>query len=115
MNVQTRVGAADEPADKATRSERAFNALGILAIHGGAVVGLFLGVRPIDVALVVAFYFVRMFVITAGYHRYFSHRAYKTSRAFQFLLALVGATCTQKGALWWAATHRRHHRESDTP
>src|SRR5687767_2193040 len=58
-------------------------------------------------------YLVLMFGITAGYHRYFSHRSYKTSRAFQFFLALIGTFSLQKGVLWWAAHHRRHHRESD--
>ena len=96
-----------------TRPEYWFNAAGVFAIHGGALIALFLGVRAIDVLVCVGLYFLRMFVITAGYHRYFSHRSYKTSRAFQFLLALVGTTCTQKGPLWWSATHRRHHRESD--
>jgi stearoyl-CoA desaturase (delta-9 desaturase) len=67
------------------------------------------------VALAVAMYFLRMFFVTAAYHRYFSHRTYKTSRPFQFLLALMGGTCAQKGALWWAAHHRNHHRYSDQP
>src|SRR4051794_19733720 len=57
---------------------------------------------------------VRMFFITAGYHRYFSHHAYKTSRWFQFVLAFGGATSAQKGALWWAGNHRMHHRYVDT-
>jgi stearoyl-CoA desaturase (delta-9 desaturase) len=55
-----------------------------------------------------------MFAIGAGYHRYFAHRAYKTSRVVQFLLAFVAQTSAQRGALWWAAKHRRHHRHSDT-
>ena len=55
-----------------------------------------------------------MFGITAGYHRYFSHRAYKTSRWFQFVLAWLGCSATQKGPLWWAANHRSHHKHSDT-
>jgi stearoyl-CoA desaturase (delta-9 desaturase) len=58
-------------------------------------------------------YAVGMFFITAGYHRYFSHRSYKTSRAFQFLLALGGTLTTQKGVLWWAGHHRLHHKHSD--
>ena len=62
----------------------------------------------------VGLYFVRMLFLTAGYHRYFSHRAYKTSRAFQLLLALGGESCVQRGPLWWAAQHRAHHRYSDT-
>lgn len=58
-------------------------------------------------------YFIRMFGITAGYHRYFSHRTFKTSRVFQFILALVGATAGQLGPIWWAAHHRHHHRYPD--
>jgi hypothetical protein len=64
-------------------------------------------------ALCGAAYFLRMFGITAGYHRYFAHRAYKTSRVFQFVLAWLGCSALQKGPLWWAAHHRRHHRHSD--
>jgi stearoyl-CoA desaturase (delta-9 desaturase) len=67
------------------------------------------------VALAAALYVVRMFAITAGYHRYFAHRAYRTGRIFQFLLALVGGASAQKGALWWASHHRDHHRFSDGP
>jgi len=67
------------------------------------------------VGLCLAMYAVRMFAMTGGYHRYFSHRTYKTSRTFQFLLALVGTTALQKGPLWWAAHHRHHHRYSDQP
>ena len=59
-------------------------------------------------------YFVRMIGITAGYHRYFSHRSYKTSRVFQFVLALLGASAGQQGPLWWASHHRHHHKYSDT-
>jgi stearoyl-CoA desaturase (delta-9 desaturase) len=66
------------------------------------------------VGLALAVYCARMFGITAGYHRYFAHRAYKTSRPFQFALAWLGASASQKGPLWWAAHHRDHHRYSDT-
>src|SRR5208282_759403 len=58
-------------------------------------------------------YEARMFFVTAGYHRYFSHRSFKTSRAFQFLLAFLAMSSSQKGILWWAAHHRHHHRYSD--
>ena len=56
-----------------------------------------------------------MFGVTGAYHRYFSHRTYRTSRAFQFLLALLAMTSVQKGVLWWASHHRLHHRNSDQP
>lgn len=72
------------------------------------------GFSWVAVAVCFAFYFIRMFGITGGYHRYFSHRSYKTSRWFQFLLGFIGASAAQKGPLWWAAHHRHHHRHSDT-
>ena len=56
---------------------------------------------------------VRMFFVTAGYHRYFAHRSYKTSRMFQFLMAFLAMTSSQKGVLWWAGHHRHHHRHAD--
>jgi len=66
-----------------------------------------------EAALCVVLYFGRMFFITAGYHRYFGHRSYKTGRVMQFILAFGGGTAAQKGALWWAAHHRHHHKHSD--
>lgn len=60
-------------------------------------------------------YVLRMFAITGFYHRYFSHRSFKTSRLMQFVFAFCGATAAQQGALWWAAHHRHHHPNSDQP
>jgi len=60
-------------------------------------------------------YVIRMFGVTGVYHRYFAHRAYKTSRVFQFVLACIGCSAMQKGPLWWSSHHREHHRHSDTP
>lgn len=65
--------------------------------------------------LVALFFFIwRGFFLSVAYHRYFSHRSFKTTRFFQFLLALGGNICMQRGALWWAANHRLHHQYSDT-
>jgi stearoyl-CoA desaturase (delta-9 desaturase) len=84
------------------------------AVHVAAVVGVvLLGFSWSGVALALAFYLVRMFAVTGGYHRYFAHRTFKTSRAFQFVLALLAMTTVQKGVLWWAAHHRQHHKYSD--
>lgn len=71
------------------------------------------GVSPVAVGVCVLLYWVRMFAITGFYHRYLSHRSYKTSRWFQFVFALVGNSSVQKGPLWWAAHHRHHHQYSD--
>lgn len=60
-------------------------------------------------------YFLRVFALTAGYHRYFSHKSFKTSRTFAFLMAAIASTALQGGPLWWASKHRHHHRTSDTP
>ena len=60
-----------------------------------------------------AMYAMRMFAITAGYHRYFSHRSYKLGRCWQFLMAFLAETSGQKGVLWWAAHHRVHHLHAD--
>ena len=60
-------------------------------------------------------YAIRMFAITGGYHRYFSHRSYSLGRVPQFVMAFLAQTSAQKGVLWWAAHHRLHHRYSDTP
>jgi len=106
---------ATREATRHAKWERLFNIGGMAAMHFGAVIALWMGARVIDVVICGVLYFVRMFAITAGYHRYFSHRGYKTSRAFQFVLGLLGTTATQKGPLWWSAIHRRHHRDSDTP
>jgi stearoyl-CoA desaturase (delta-9 desaturase) len=62
----------------------------------------------------VILYALRMFAITGFYHRYFSHKSFKTSRPVQFLFALLGSSSVQRGPLWWAAHHRNHHRHSDT-
>jgi stearoyl-CoA desaturase (delta-9 desaturase) len=84
-------------------------------IHVVAVVGAIALFSWKGVLLAIASYFVRMVVVTAAYHRYFSHRAFKTSRAFQFLLALGAQSSAQKGVLWWAGHHRHHHKYSDEP
>lgn len=73
------------------------------------------GWSPIAVLTALVLYAVRMFAITGIYHRYFSHRTYETSRFMQFLLAVLGASAVQRGALWWAAHHRHHHLYSDQP
>ncbi|HZU34790.1 MAG TPA: acyl-CoA desaturase [Gemmataceae bacterium] len=73
------------------------------------------GTNVLALSLCAACYLLQMLGITAGYHRYFAHRAYKTSRIFQFVLAWLGCSAVQRGPLWWAAQHRHHHRTSDTP
>jgi stearoyl-CoA desaturase (Delta-9 desaturase) len=89
--------------------------IGFLLLHLAPILALWTHVTLFDWVLCISLYFVRMFFVTAGYHRYFSHKTFKTSRFFQFLLAFFAQTSLQKGALWWAANHRIHHQHSDTP
>jgi stearoyl-CoA desaturase (delta-9 desaturase) len=87
--------------------------LPFIALHLACLGVVFVGISPIAVAVCAASYFIRMFAITAFYHRYFAHRAFKTSRPMQFAFAVLGASATQRGPLWWAAHHRRHHKHAD--
>jgi stearoyl-CoA desaturase (delta-9 desaturase) len=109
---------AAPPAARAVDLDRVdwVKSIPFLAVHAVALATV--AVMPFSwplLALALGSYALRMFGITAGYHRYFAHRSYRTGRVFQFLLALLGTTSTQKGPLWWAAHHRDHHRFSDTP
>jgi stearoyl-CoA desaturase (Delta-9 desaturase) len=88
--------------------------IGFIGIHLGCLFVLWVGFSWTAVAVALALYVVRMFGLTAGYHRYFSHRSYKTSRWFQFLLGFLGTTALQNGPLWWSSHHRLHHKYSDT-
>lgn len=85
-----------------------------LLVHLACLAAFWTGVTTKALILCAVLYLVRMFAVTAGYHRYFSHRSYKTSRAGQFVLALLCQSTTQKSVLWWAAKHRHHHRHADT-
>jgi stearoyl-CoA desaturase (delta-9 desaturase) len=86
-----------------------------LAFHLLPLLALFTGVSRRAVILCVGLYVVRMFFVTAGYHRYFAHRTYRMGRAAQLVFAFGGLTAAQKGPLWWASHHRDHHRYADTP
>src|SRR5579863_10115539 len=84
------------------------DSLGFLSIHIGGLLALLSGFSLTALISCVALYLARMFAITAGYHRYFSHRSFQTTRVFQFALACLGASSAQKGPLWWASHHRDH-------
>lgn len=116
--VPADVTEAPTPAVHPSRSPKARiqwrTSVPFLAAHVVPVLGVFVVDRR-AVLLAAWLYVTRMFFITAGYHRYFSHRAYRMGRVIQFLMAFGGTTAAQKGPLWWAAQHRAHHRYADTP
>jgi len=85
------------------------------ALHAGCAAVFFTGVSATALLTAAGLYAVRMFAITGFYHRYFSHCAFRTSRAAQFVFAFIGATGVQRGPLWWASHHRHHHIHADAP
>jgi stearoyl-CoA desaturase (delta-9 desaturase) len=89
--------------------------IAFLIIHLIPLAAIWTGATLFDWMVCIFLYVFRMFWVTGGYHRYFAHKSYKTSRWFQFVIAFMAQTSAQKGALWWAAHHRHHHRHSDTP
>ncbi len=89
--------------------------LSFLAVHLSVIAVIWVGWSWTAVIVAVVLYLLHMFAITGFYHRYFSHRAFKTSRALQFVFALIGNSAAQRGPLWWAAHHRHHHTCADTP
>ncbi|WP_244670352.1 acyl-CoA desaturase [Rhodoplanes elegans] len=90
------------------------SAIPFLLVHLACFAAIWTGVTLDAVILGVGLYWLRMFGIGAGYHRYFSHRAFSTSRVFQLGLAVLAQSTAQKSVLWWAAKHRHHHLHSDT-
>jgi stearoyl-CoA desaturase (Delta-9 desaturase) len=110
--MSSRVGAHRAHADRSIRFSAAF---GFALVHVLALGVFAVGFSWKGVLLCVGSYALRMFAITAGFHRYFAHRSYRLSRVPQFLLAFLGQTSAQKGVLWWAAHHRHHHKFSDLP
>lgn len=85
-----------------------------LAIHIACLGVIWTGFSPVAAWWALGLYLVRIFAITAFYHRYFSHRTFQTSRFWQFVFAVMGNMSAQRGPLWWAAHHRHHHRHTDT-
>ncbi|HEY4144560.1 acyl-CoA desaturase [Pinirhizobacter sp.] len=107
--------AADIQADGASADRIDWlRAAPFVALHVACACVFWVGWSPVAVWTAVGLYVIRMFALTGFYHRYFSHRTFKTSRPVQFIFAVIGACCVQRGPLWWAAHHRNHHRHADT-
>ena len=85
----------------------------LIFLHLACLAVFWVGWSPIAVLVALSLYLIRIFAITAFYHRYFSHKTYKTNRAWQFVFGVLGNSSVQRGPLWWAAHHRHHHRYTD--
>ena len=88
--------------------------LPFIALHASCALVIWVGWSWTAIAVAAGYYALRMFAITAFYHRYFSHRSFQTSRPMQLVFALLGSTAVQRGPIWWASHHRAHHRHSDS-
>ncbi|MHC4954897.1 MAG: acyl-CoA desaturase [Planctomycetota bacterium] len=84
-----------------------------ILLHVGCLGVFWVGWSWVGIAVAASLYLFRMFAVTAFYHRYFSHRAFRTNRAWQFVFAVAANSSGQRGPLWWAAHHRHHHRHSE--
>jgi stearoyl-CoA desaturase (delta-9 desaturase) len=109
----------DSPAtSRSRRLQRRFNlrVMGLyLGVHLACLAIFATGVTREGVQICLVAFVVRTFGLGAAYHRYFAHRSFRTSRPMQFFLGMVGTLALEGGPLWWAETHRRHHRHADTP
>lgn len=85
----------------------------IVAIALSALYFMQNGLQWSQIALAVIFYFATGLSITGGYHRLFSHRAYKANNLVKFLYLIFGAATFQNSALKWSADHRIHHTHVD--
>ncbi|HEX8850207.1 MAG TPA: acyl-CoA desaturase [Gemmatimonadaceae bacterium] len=116
------MAAAQQTANPADETHEEFHddiiypeAIPFVLLHLAAFAAIWTGVTTGTLVLCLVLYVVRMFGVTGGYHRYFSHRTFKTSRVFQFMLAFLAQSSAQRGIMWWAGKHRHHHKHSDTP
>src|SRR5277367_619909 len=106
---------SEPPVDRDSATDIVYpSTIPFIVVHLVCFATIWTGVTTEAVAIGVGLYWLRIFAIGAGYHRYFSHRAYETSRTFQFVLAVIAQSTAQKSVLWWAANHRDHHLHSDT-
>jgi stearoyl-CoA desaturase (Delta-9 desaturase) len=108
-------GAERLPTEEESQRNRVdwLRVLPFLLMHVACLAVFAVGVSPIALAMAAILYVLRMFALTGFYHRYFSHRSFKTSRAGQLIFAILGASAVQRGPIWWAAHHRHHHAHSD--
>lgn len=104
-----------DPASARIKRFSALTTMGLPLIGTGAAIVLLLtgNVTGRDFILFGAMYFVHMFGITVGFHRYLAHKAFRTSRFFEAIMMIAGSMGAQGPLMFWVTTHRRHHRFSD--
>ncbi|GAY08371.1 acyl-CoA desaturase [Pseudonocardia sp. N23] len=90
-----------------------FTLIPMLALFAAVPLAWGWGLSWLDVGLAIGFYFLSGLGVTAGFHRYFTHRAFKANRALRNGLAVAGSLSMQGDVITWVADHRRHHAFTD--
>jgi stearoyl-CoA desaturase (delta-9 desaturase) len=106
---------SDENSDQGASGVDWLRTIPFVGMHVAVLALFWVGWSPVAVGTAIFLYALRMFAITGFYHRYFSHKSFRTSRTLQFIFGVIGASSVQRGPLWWAANHRIHHAHADTP
>lgn len=114
-SVRAWVDSSAEDGEPAPHEIAWLRVLPFIGLHAGCIAVVWVGVSATAVAVAGFLYVVRMFAVTAFYHRYFAHRTFRTSRMLQFVFAVIATTSVQRGPLWWASHHRNHHLHADIP
>jgi fatty-acid desaturase len=92
-----------------------FTSLALVVIHVGAVAALFCFTWQ-RLAVAVLLYCIAVGLgISMGYHRLHTHRSYRVPRWMEYFFAVCGASTLEGGPIFWVATHRIHHQNSDQP
>jgi stearoyl-CoA desaturase (Delta-9 desaturase) len=70
-------------------------------------------VSPRDLVIGFVMYALTLLGVTIGFHRYLTHRAFQTSKAVEYILAIVGSMAIEGPVVNWVADHRKHHAHTD--
>ncbi|MGK7872423.1 MAG: acyl-CoA desaturase [Xenococcaceae cyanobacterium] len=74
-----------------------------------------LPIGPIEIGLIVGLWALTMTGVSVGFHRYYTHRSFKTNQVMRVIFAILGSIAGQGPLISWVAVHRRHHECSDEP
>ena len=87
--------------------------LPLVAVAVAIAVGWGWGLSVLDLSMAAVAYLLTGLAVTVGYHRGFTHRAFKARRGLRIALAVGGLLAVEGSPVQWVANHRRHHAFSD--
>jgi stearoyl-CoA desaturase (delta-9 desaturase) len=92
-----------------------FTTIVLIFLHIGAIAAFFCFSWTNLLAAIVMYYIATGLGISMGYHRLHTHRSYKVPLLLEYFFAFCGALTLEGGPIFWVATHRIHHQNSDQP